>query len=134
MVVFIVYHEVGWFITVQKMCYFFLDSSLIPPRPSVELQLVNSNSTHRHVLVRTEDADTFQTSINCSESLCNETFDGNENIIVVACGVNLTVDAFTVNECNETSTGISRNLFIECEPGKLLSQLFKFLQESNDDH
>ena len=95
---------------------------------------MNSNSTHRRVLVLTEDADTFQTSINCSESLCNETFDGNESIIVVACGVNLTVDAFTVNECNETSTGISRNLFIECEPGKLLGQLFKFLQESNDDH
>ena len=76
---------------IRNLLYFFLDASL-------NLQLVNSNSTHGNVLVLTEDTDTFRTYINCSASLCSETFDGNENLIVVACDDNLTVEAFTVNE------------------------------------
>ena len=77
-----------------------------------------ANSSVGFVLICTEDTNTTRTLVNCSSGLCNEAiFDGTEQVIEIICdpkGVNITMNIYAINDCDELSDVLTRTIHLEC--------------------
>lgn len=71
------------------------------------------------VQIVTEDTNTTQTLVNCSQGLCSATiFDGDENLIAIRCsrrGVALSMNVYAINECGDLSDVFVANTRFVCD-------------------